>query len=174
MGYLASSFPYYGKYFILWQVSSQSLLPWSAFLLENKNPCGFKNLLCPKIIPIGFLKKLFFYYNWRLVTLQCCDGFCHTLTWISHRWRGGPPVPNPLAPPSPSHPSGLPQCTGFEYPVSCIELGLVIYFTYGNIHVSMTFSQIIQPSPSPRIQNSVLYVCVSFTVLHIGSLLPSS
>ena len=27
-------------------------------------------------------------------------------------------------------------------PVSCIELGLVIYFTYGNIHVSVLFSQI--------------------------------
>ena len=36
----------------------------------------------------------------------------------------------------PSHPSGLSQCTGFECPVSYIELGLVIYFTYGNIHVS--------------------------------------
>lgn len=56
VGYLASSFPYYGKYFVLWQVSSQSLLTQSAFLLENKNPCGFKNL-CPKIIPIGFLKN---------------------------------------------------------------------------------------------------------------------
>ena len=27
-----------------------------------------------------------------------------------------------------SHPSGLSQCTSFECPVSCIELGLVIYF----------------------------------------------
>ena len=27
---------------------------------------------------------LFIYFNWRLITLQYCDGFCHTLTWISH------------------------------------------------------------------------------------------
>ena len=59
------------------------------------------------------------------------------------------PVPNP--PPTsrgggePFHSSGLSQCTGFEYLVSCIELGLVIYFTYGNRHVSMMFSQIVQP-----------------------------
>ena len=33
-------------------------------------------------------------------------------------------------PPSSSHPSELSQCTGFECPVSCIELGQVIYFTY--------------------------------------------
>ena len=27
---------------------------------------------------------LFIYFNWRLITLQYCRGFCHTLTWISH------------------------------------------------------------------------------------------
>ena len=31
-----------------------------------------------------FLKELFIYFNWRLITLQYCSGFCHTLTWISH------------------------------------------------------------------------------------------
>ena len=56
-----------------------------------------------------------------------------------------PPILNPLPPPSPSLPSGLSQCTGFECPVSCIGLGLVIYFTHGNIHVSMLFSQFIPP-----------------------------
>ena len=27
---------------------------------------------------------LIIYFNWRIVTLQYCDGFCHTSTWISH------------------------------------------------------------------------------------------
>ena len=31
----------------------------------------------------SFLK--FIYFNWRLISLQYCGGFCHTLTWISHR-----------------------------------------------------------------------------------------
>ena len=31
----------------------------------------------------SFFKK-FIYFNWRLITLQYCSGFCHTLTWISH------------------------------------------------------------------------------------------
>ena len=39
--------------------------------------------------------------------------------------------------------------TGFECPVSCIKLELFIYFTYGNIHVSILFSQIIPPLSSP-------------------------
>ena len=45
------------------------------------------------------------------------------------------------APPQ-SHPSRLSESTGFEFPASCIELPLAIYFTYGNICVSMLFSQI--------------------------------
>ena len=36
-----------------------------------------------------------FFFNWRLITLQYCSGFCHTLTWISH---GCTCVPHPEAP----------------------------------------------------------------------------
>ena len=74
---------------------------------------------------------------------------------------------NPLPPPSSSHPSGSSQCTGFECPVSCIELGLVIYFTYGNIHVSVLFSQIIPPSPSPSESESPFYTSVSLLLSRI-------
>ena len=83
------------------------------------------------------------------------------------------PILNSLSPPSPSHPSGLSQCTGFECPASCIELGLVIFFTYGNIHVSMLFSYHLTLAFSHRVQKSVLYICVSFAVSHTGLSLPS-
>ena len=53
----------------------------------------------------------------------------------------------PFPPPSPSQPSGSSQYTSPEQPISCIEPGLVICFTYDNIHVSMLFSQIIPPLP---------------------------
>ena len=80
----------------------------------------------------------------------------------------------PLPPPSPSHPSGLPQCTSFECPVWCIELGLVICFTYGNIHVSMLFSQIIPPSPSPTESRSLLFISVSLLLSHIVTIFLNS
>ena len=61
------------------------------------------------------------------------------------------PILNPRPPPSPSHPSGSSQCIGPEHPVSCIEPGLAIYFTYDNIHFSMLLSQIFVSSPSPEL-----------------------
>ena len=71
------------------------------------------------------------------------------------------PILNPLPPPSPSHPLGSSQCTSPEHPVSCMEHGPVICFIYGNIHVSLLFSQIIPPSPSPPESNSLLFTSVS-------------
>ena len=71
------------------------------------------------------------------------------------------PILNPPPPSSPSHPSGLPQRTGFECHVSCIELGLVIYFSYGNIHISILFSHIMPPSPSPTESKSLFFISVS-------------
>ena len=37
----------------------------------------------------------FIFISWRLITLQYCSGFCHTLTWISH---GSTCVPHPNPP----------------------------------------------------------------------------
>ena len=67
----------------------------------------------------------------------------------------------PLPPPSTSHPSGSSQCISLEHPVSRIEPGLVICFTYDNIHDSMLFSQIIPPSPSPTDSKSLFFTSVS-------------
>ena len=59
----------------------------------------------------------YFFISWRLITLQYCSGFCHTLRWTSH---GFTCVPHPN-PPSylPLHPFplGLPSAPG---PSTCL------------------------------------------------------
>ena len=77
------------------------------------------------------------------------------------------PILNPLPPHSPSHPSGSSQCTSPEHPVSCIKPGLVIYFTYDKIHISMLFFQIIPPSPSPTESKSLFFTSVSLLLSRI-------
>ena len=73
-----------------------------------------------------------------------------------------PRNPEPhLLPPSLPHPSGLSQSTSFGCPASCIAFALVICFTYGNIHISMLFSQVISPSPSPTESKSLFFISVS-------------
>jgi len=73
----------------------------------------------------------------------------------------------PLPPPSPYHPSGSSQCTSPEQPVSCIKPGLAICFTYDNLHVSMPFSHIIAPSPSPTESKRLFYTSVSLLLSRI-------
>ena len=112
---------------------------------------------------------LIIYFNWRLITLQYCSGFCQTLTWISHRPTC---VPHP-EPPSHLPPHPIPQGHRSAPALSTLSRALnldqqAICFIYDNIHISALPSQIIPPSPSPIVQKSVLYICVSFAVLHIG------
>ena len=86
--------------------------------------------------------------------------------------------PHPEPPPTslPTQSLGLSLSTGFECPASCIELGLLIYFTYGNIHVSMLFSQIILLNLDwSSILHMVIYMfqCYSLKLSH-PCLLPQS
>ena len=67
-----------------------------------------------------------------------------------------------LPPPSPYHPSRSSQCTSPKHPVSCIEPGLATHFIYDIIHVSMPFSQIFPPSPSPTESIRLFHTSASF------------
>ena len=103
----------------------------------------------------------FFFFSWRLITLQYCSDFCHTLRRISH---GFICAPHPEPPPT-----SLPIPSLWVFPVHQHRAlvswsqppGLTICFILDNIHISMLFSQIIPPSLSPIESKSLFYTSVS-------------
>ena len=111
------------------------------------------------------LLSFFFFFN--------CSGLCHTLKWISHGFTCVP-HPNP-----PSHlplhpiPLGLPSAPG---PSACL-----MHPTWAGdlFHPRQytCFDAVLLKHPtlafSHRVQKTVLYICVSFSVLHIGLSLTS-
>ena len=128
---------------------------------------------CRGIEAQAFYFYFVIYFNWRLITLQYCGGFLPYIhmnqPWVYMCFPSWTSLPLP----SPSHPSGSSQCISPEHPVSCIEPGLAIHFTYDYVHVSMFFSQIIPPSPSPTESKRLLYTSVTLLLSRIVLLLPS-
>ena len=123
------------------QIHSREVGYWEVFWKQS--------FLSWAVCPLPFFFFFCFYFSWRITALQYCFGLCHTSTWISHRYTYAPPSWT-------SHPSRLSQRTGFELPASYGKLPLAVYFTYGNIYVSMLLSQLILPSPSPSVSTSLI------------------
>ena len=91
----------------------------------------------------GTRKRFFFFFfliSWRLITLQYCSGFCHTLTWISH---GFTCIPHPDPP---SH-----------FPLHAIPLTKErkrVFYLLWALHLSHKCSQ---PSFSKALTESTIY-----------------
>ena len=102
---------------------------------------------------LNYLFIYFLLYNIVFLVLPYID---MNLPWIymcSPSWTS-------LPLPSPSHLSESSQCTSPKHPVSCIEPGLAIRFAYDNLQVSMPFSKIILPLPSPTEFKRLFYTSV--------------
>ena len=88
------------------------------------------------------------YFNWRIINLQYCGGLAihqHESAMSAQLSLHPEPPPTSLSTPSLRV---VPEYW-LECPASFIELAQVICFTYGNICVSILFSQMIPPLPSP-------------------------
>ena len=59
--------------------ASASVLPMN---IQDCFPLGWTGWLSLQSKGLFFFS--FIFISWRLITLQYCSGFCHTLTWISH------------------------------------------------------------------------------------------
>ena len=100
-------------------------------------------------------KIISFVFNWRIMALQCCIGFCHTSPWVSHRYTYDPSLVNP--PPTSPHPLACRRAPGLSALCRAANLQF-IHFANSGVYVSMVFFQSVSASPSPLCP--VLRVCV--------------
>ena len=116
----------------------------------------------------GIFISLFF--NWRIIALQCCVGFCHTSTWISCTYTCVPSLLNlhPTLHPIPLlgwYSTGLSSLCHIANPH-----WLSIYFyTWLCIYLNGTLSTHPACSFSHCVHKSIIYVCVSIAAPNIGS-----
>ena len=132
------------------------------------------------LIHFEFIIIFFFFFNINLFILirgELLYNIVLVLPYINMnlpRVYTCSPSWTPLPPPFLYHPSGSSQCTSPKHPVSCIKPGLVIRFLYD---IFTCFNAILPNHPtlslSHRVQKTVLYISVSFAVLHTGLSLPS-
>ena len=115
--------------------------------------------------------KIFIYFNWRLITLQYCGGFSihshESATAVSPHPKTPshlPPHPIPLGRPSAPALSALFNTLNVDW--SSISHMVVYMFQCYSLKSS-------HPRLLPQSPKVCSFICVSFTVSHIGSLLPS-
>ena len=116
---------------------------------------------------------IFWIFIFTLFYFTILYWFCHTLTWIHHgcTWVSNPEPPSHLPPHIISLDHPCTPAPSILYPVLNMDWRFVSYLIYP------CFNAILPNHPtlslSHRVQKSVLYICVSFAVLHRGLSLPS-
>ena len=122
-------------------------------------------------VHVSFLKKYkFIYFNWRIITLQYCIGFAIHQHESTTHIRVFPIL----------NPSSLPIPSLWVVPVHQPQASCIMHRTWTghsfHIWYYTCFNAILPNHPtlslSHRVQKPVLYICVSFAVLHTGLSLP--
>ena len=115
---------------------------------------------------------IYYIFNWRIIALWRCVGFCCTSAWVSHRCPCVPSLTGLPPPPSPAtlqavteHHSEFPGSHG-TFPPLCILHMMMHAFQCCSLRPA-------QPLLPPLCPRSVLCVCVSAAALWMGSSGPS-
>ena len=113
---------------------------------------------------------IFFNFNWRLITLQYCDGFCHTFTWISHRCTCVPHPDTPFhLPPHPipqDHPSALSLSTlSHALNLDWQSISHMVIYMFQCYSLKSSHPHILPQSPKVCSLHLCLFGCLAYRVI---------
>ena len=108
------------------------------------------------------------YFNWRLIALQYCGGFCHILTWISHGWTCVPSSWTPSHLPPHPMPLGCPRALALSALLHALNLHWsfilhMIIYMFQCYSLKSSNPHLLSHSPKVRSLPLCLFCC--FTLL---------
>ena len=110
------------------------------------------------------------YFNWRLITLQYCSDFCHTLTWIS---RGCTCVPHhellshlPPHPTPQGHPSA-PELSAFSHTLNLDwwSISHMVINMFQCYSLKSSHPRLLPQSPKDCSLHLCLFCCLAYRVI---------
>ena len=117
-----------------------------------------------------FLISFFLLFILRLITLQYCSGFCHTLTWISHGFTHVlhseppsqlPPHPIPLGHPSAPALSTLSHASNLDWQF----ISHMIIYMFQCYSLRSSHPRLLPQSPKDCSIHLCLFCCLTYRVI---------
>ena len=116
----------------------------------------------------SILKIFIFYFNWRLITLQYCGGFCYTFIWFSHGCTCFPhPDPPSHLPPHPiPHPSApalstLPHASNLDW----WSVSHMIIYMFQCCSLKSSHPHLLPQCPTGYSLHLYLFCCLTYRVI---------
>ena len=117
------------------------------------------------------IREALIYFNWRLITLQYCDGFCHTSTWISRRCTCPPILNRRSHLPPHTIPLGCPRAPALIALLSLASnlhwssiLHMVIYM-FQCYSLKSSQAHLLPQSPKVCSLHQCLFSCLAYRVV---------
>ena len=130
--------------------------------------CHFPKLLFSLLLLL-FLFFPFIFISWRLIPLQYCSGFCHTLTWISHGFtcipHPNPPSHLPLLPIPLGLPSAPAPSTCLMHPTWAGDLFHPWKYTFRCCSLETSHPRLLPQSPKVCSVHLCLFFCFAYSVV---------
>ena len=113
---------------------------------------------------------IFFFFNWRLITLQYCSCFCYILTWISHGCTCVlhpeplshlPPHPIPLGHPSAPSLNALSHALNLDW----LSVSHKIIYMFQCHSLKSSHPHLLPQSPKDRSIHLCLFCCLTCRVV---------